>query len=480
MAEIIVMPKLGLLMEKGTLSAWKVKEGDPVRIGDVIAEITTEKITYELESETDGVLLRIILEEDEEVPVGDPIAVIGHPGEDISTLRPSRGAVKEAEDSSSEPVMKPDVGGTTRISKGRVVASPAAKKLAAELNLDLSKITGTGPKGRVTLTDVRTNLLAEAPDDRISASDGTESAGTEGKATVFVTPTARRIAADLGIDLEGITGSGLHNRILAKDVAAAADQNTGVGAYAETGSVPGTHPNAEEEDIRGGVVKEIPYTGMRRLIGEHMQSSRHLSPTVTYNALVDAHNLKEMLAQVNAAHPAHDKISITAVIIKAVALTLRRMPLFNATLQTGVIKMWRNVNIGLAFALDEGLIVPVIREADRKEIDVIVSVIRDLTDRARQNRLLPDEIRGSTFTVSNLGSYDSVDFFDPIINQPEAAVLGIGRMKDTVVAVKGKPTIHATMGISLTCDHRMIDGAPASKFLRVLMDYLEAPFSMLL
>jgi pyruvate dehydrogenase E2 component (dihydrolipoamide acetyltransferase) len=158
---------------------------------------------------------------------------------------------------------------------------------------------------------------------------------------------------------------------------------------------------------------------------------------------------------------------------------LARMPKVNATLEDDVIKVWRNVNVGVAVALTEGLIVPVIREANRKGLAEIAREIKALAGRARENKLLPDDISGGTFTVSTLGPYRSVDFFSPIINQPEAAILGVGRMQDTVVAVKGVPTVHATMGLSLTCDHRMVDGAPAAEFLRILMDYLAEPLSIL-
>ena len=172
-------------------------------------------------------------------------------------------------------------------------------------------------------------------------------------------------------------------------------------------------------------------------------------------------------------------MNITAVLVKAVALTLERMPRFNATLDGDVIKVWRDINVGVAVALPDGLIVPVVREADRKSLSEIAREVRDLAGRARENKLLPDEVSGGTFTVSTLGPYRSVDFFSPIINQPEAAILGVGRMKDSVVAVDGQPAVHATMGLSLTCDHRMLDGAPAAEFLRVLMDYLAEPLSIL-
>lgn len=479
MAEIIVMPKLGLLMETGTLSTWRVKEGDPVSIGDVIAEITTEKITYELESEAEGVLLKIILAEDEEAPVGKPIAIVGRPGEDISrvTVTAENGEESEAVTTATE--LPTSAGNAVQESKVRVIASPAAKKLADALNLEISKITGTGPKGRVTLADVKATALVETSEEQIPTQERTEKAETSGKSSVFATPTAKKMAAELGIDLAGIIGSGFHNRIRAEDVAAAAAQNPCIRTKVQTDRALGERLSVDTDDIRGGVAEEIPYAGMRRLIGEHMQASRQLSPTVTYDSLADVQNLKEMLEQVNAKCPAYDKLSITAAIIKAVALTLRRMPRLNATLEANTIKVWRNINIGLAVALDDGLIAPVIREADRKRMCEIGREIRDLSYRAREKKLLPDEVRGSTFTVSNLGPYESVDFFNPIINQPEAAILGAGRMKDTVVAVEGKPAVHATMGLSLTCDHRMLDGAPTAEFLRILIDYLETPSSML-
>jgi pyruvate dehydrogenase E2 component (dihydrolipoamide acetyltransferase) len=199
---------------------------------------------------------------------------------------------------------------------------------------------------------------------------------------------------------------------------------------------------------------------------------------VTYLGLADVQDLKQLLAGVNASRSDEDKVNVTAVVIKAVALTLERMPRFNATLEGDVIKVWGSINVGVAVALPDGLIVPVIREANRKPLSGIAREVRDLAGRARENKLLPDEVSGGTFTVTTLGPYRSVDFFTPIINQPEAAILGVGRMQDTVVAVDGQPVVHATMGLSLTCDHRLLDGAPAAEFLRILMDYLASPHGM--
>lgn len=456
MAELVVMPKLGLLMETGVVSSWLVGEGDRVTVGAVIAEITTEKITYELESQAEGTLLQIILPEEEEAPVGAPIAVIGQPGEDISALV---GAPPE-----NTGVAAAGTAVTPAGPGGRVMASPAAKKLAAELAVDLIKVTGSGPGGRITLEDVN------------AAAGGAPAAGAAAQTSVFATPAAKKMAAESGIDLAAVTGSGPSGRIKADDVAAAA------GAAASAGGARGVEPGGAltgaTGEARGGVLQEIPYAGIRRLIGEHMDASRRLAPTVTYQGLADVQELKRVLAWANVSRTEDDKVNVTAVVVKAVGLTLRQMPRFNSTLDGDVIKVWRNINVGVAVALADGLIVPVVRDADRKGPGEIGREIRDLARRARENKLLPDEVSGGTFTVTTLGAFRSVDFFNPIINQPESAILGVGRMRDAVVAVDGAPAVRATMGLSLTCDHRVLDGAPAAEFLRILMDYLADPFSI--
>jgi pyruvate dehydrogenase E2 component (dihydrolipoamide acetyltransferase) len=470
MAELVVMPKLGLLMETGVVSAWQVSEGDPVAIGAVIAEITTEKITYELESQAEGVLLKIMLPEDEEAPVGAPIAVVGQPGEDISALvggppgdtggAATAGAAVTP--GAAAPADAPFVGVTAGPAGpgGRVTASPAAKKLAAELEVDLAAVKGSGPGGRITLEDVGAVAAAAA-------------AGAA-TAAAFATPVAKKMAAEMGVDLAGVAGGGPSGRIRADDVAGAAAIRPATPAAGSSAA----GPVGLGGDPRGGVAQEIPYAGMRRLIGEHMDASRKLAPTVTYQGLADVQELKQLLAWANATRADSDKVNVTAVTIKAAALTLERMPRFNSTIDGDVIKVWRNVNVGVAVALEDGLIVPVIREANRKGLVDIAREVRDLAGRARENRLLPDEITGGTFTVTTLGPYRSVDFFNPIINQPEAAILGVGRMQDTVVAVDGVPAVRATMGLSLTGDHRILDGARAAEFLRTLMDYLAEPFSL--
>lgn len=491
MADVVVMPKLGLLMETGTVGAWKVAEGDAVSVGQVIAEITTEKIVYELESQVEGMLLSIILPENGEAPVGEPIAVIGRPGEDISALGGPSGETTTASAVASSTTTTAAVGSRApaeaqavsgapapshvpmRPPGERIVASPAARKLAGELGVDLAYVAGSGPEGRITVEDV--------------ASAHAERAAAPVAAGAFATPTARKMAADLGVDLAGVEGGAAGGRVRAEDVVRAATGPGGssVVTAAPPSPAPASAPagipaaTTTAADIRGGVLEEIPYAGMRMIIGEHMDRSRTIAPTVTYCGTADVQQLKELLARVNANRSANDKINITAVTIKAAALSLERMPRINSTLEGGVIRVWRGINIGVAVALKEGLIVPVIREANTKRLSEIAREVKELAAKAREGRLLPDDISGGTFTVSTVGSYRSVDFFNPIINQPESAILGVGRMLDTVVVVDGLPVVRATVGLSLTCDHRVIDGAPAAEFLRMVEDLLAEPFNML-
>ncbi len=491
MAEIVVMPKLGLTMETGTVGEWKVAEGDQVSVGMVIAEITTEKITYELESQAEGVLLKIILPEDEEAEVGAPIAVIGQAGEDISVLgllAPVPGAgqvVAERAAAGTEAVgvgtvalgavAGEEAGETVSREPGaRIVASPAAKKLAAELGVDLATMTGTGPDGRITLEDVQAAAaqpVAAAPTAPAAAAAAAPGAALG--AEVFATPAAKKLAAEMGVDLAGVAGSGPGGRVRVEDV----ERLAATAAPAAPGP-PAIPAAAGPMDLRGPAAQQIPYAGMRRMIGEHMDASRTISPLVSYFALADVQRVKEALASINVARSDDDKITLTALVVKAAALTLERVPQVNASLENDVIKVWSHVNIGVAVALSDGLIVPVVKDANEKALSEIAREIRDLARRARENKLLPDDVGGGTFTVSNLGSYRSVDWFAPIVNQPEAGILGVGRMQDTVVAVDGRPAVHATVGLSLTCDHRLLDGAPAAEFLRILMDYLAEPLTM--
>jgi pyruvate dehydrogenase E2 component (dihydrolipoamide acetyltransferase) len=358
-----------------------------VEAGTVVAEIMTEKVTNLLEAATSGTVLKIVVRKGEKAPVGAPIAVLGEPGEDISELlAASRG---------SAPAITAVAGGEAAAS-ARISVSPAARALAEELGLDLSRVVGTGSGGRITRDDVR---AAEA----------------QGTAVADVRPVRR----------------------------------------------------------------EIEYAGMRRAIGEHMAMSWTVAPKVTHHGSVDVSEMMAFRARLNSGKKDRDKVSVTAIVVKTVAGALDKMPQINATLDGDVIHVWQEVNVGVAMALPEGLIVPVVRDANLKGFNEIGLEISAFGRQAARGRLAPDDLTGGTFTVTNVGGYGSVDWFTPIINQPESAILGVGRTVQSVVAVDGNPVVRPTMGLSLSFDHRVIDGAPAASFLAMVMGFLTNPYAMI-
>lgn len=384
MATVVTMPKLGLTMKQGTIVRWLVQEGASVTAGTPIAEIMTEKITSKLESTATGVLLKALVAKGEKAVVGAALAVVGDLGEDITELIAASSVGHGA-------TVLP---GVAPISE-RIVASPAARRLAEQLGIDVSMVTGTGAGGRISKEDV--------------------------------------LAAD----------------------------KAGIGT-------------AEVRAIR----EEIAYEGMRRAIGEHMAMSWTIAPKVTHHATVDVSEMLAFRASMNRGRKERDRISVTAIVVKAAATALKGMPEVNASLEGDLIRLWEEINVGVAMALPDGLIVPVVRNADSRGFSEISQEINAFARNAKRNRLEPDDLEGGTFTVTNLGSYGSVDWFTPIINQPESAILGVGRTVDRVVVVDGSPAVRPTMGLSLSFDHRVIDGAPAASFLSSLMGLLTNPFRM--
>lgn len=384
MAVLVVMPKYGMTMKQGTVVKWLVDEGAHADAGTAIAEIMTAKITIVLEAPASGTLLKIVVGAGETVPVGTGLAVLGEQGEDISELLTTCGNDVAAA-----------VGNGKAAAGERIPASPAARKLAEERGVVLSRVTGTGSGGRITLEDVL----------------GVEAAGT-------ATANARPVR------------------------------------------------------------KEIEYAGVRRAIGEHMAMSWTVAPKVTHHSSVDVSEMMAFRASLNRGRRDRDKISVTAILVKAVAAALDQMPQINATLDGDVIRMWQEVNVGVAMALPEGLIVPVVRDANKKGFNEVGREISAFGRKAARGRLVPDELTGGTFTVTNVGGYGSVDWFTPIINQPESAILGVGRIVQSVLAVDGSPVVRPTMGLSLSFDHRVIDGAPAASFLAMVIGLLTNPYAM--
>ena len=419
MAYEVLMPQLGLTMEEGTVSQWMKHEGDEVKTGDVILEITTDKLTNEVVSEHDGVLLKIVAQEGEDVPVKGLLAYIGQPGEVVEDGAPAAAPAAPAAE-----------------------AAPAAAAPAA---------------------------AAPAP---VAAANG---------ARIRISPLARKTAASLGIDYSNIVGSGPSGRIVLKDILAAKD--AAPAAAAPAAAAPAAAPAAKKpaagvELMEGDTVVKL--TGMRKVVAERMLQSHTEIPPVTQNIKVDVTELmkfRKMLLEETG-----KKYSVNDLVLKATAKCLRSHPemLVSFDEANKQIIQRAHVNIGMAVALDAGLITPVIRDADKMGLDQLSATAKDLASRAKENKLLPDEYKGSTITVSNLGMF-GIETFTPIINQPDSCIIGVCAIEDELALnAEGGVEARKVMRLSVTLDHRTLDGAVVAKFEMDLRDLLQSPMSILL
>lgn len=414
MAFEIKMPQLGLTMEEGTVAQWLKQEGDTVAKGDVLLEITTDKLTSEIESEADGVLLKIVAKEGEDVPVKGLLGYIGEAGETIGDAAPA--------------------------------AAPAAAAALAEVP-----------------------VAAPAPAPAAKA-DGSR---------IRISPLARKTAAKLGVDYQNLAGSGPSGRIVQKDILAAAEaakQQPAPVAEAPAAAPAPAAKSGELELMDGDEVVKL--AGMRKVVAERMAKSAREIPTVTQNVKIDVTKLVAFRKQIN--ETSGQKFSMNDFILKAVANALRANPHILVSIDGNQIIKRAHVNLGMAVALDDGLIVPVIRDADKLSLSQISATAKDLAVRARENKLAMDEYKGSTFTISNLGMF-GVETFDPIINQPDAGILGVCAVQDELdMDEEGKIFKKQVMRISFTFDHRLIDGAVAAKFELAIKELLEDPMRILL
>ena len=410
MATEIKMPQLGLTMEEGTVERWLKAEGDAVKAGEPLLEITTDKLTNEVEAETDGVLLKIVAPEGTDVPVQGLLGYIGQPGEQVGEPAPAAPAAPAAAPAAPAAETVP-----ARDRKIRI--SPLARKIAKQMGVDYTAVTGTGPSGRI----IKRDILAAAESAPKAA------------------PAAQKAAAT-----------------------AAAPAGT-------------AFPVKNLELMEGDTVEKL--TGMRKVVAQRMYTSAVEIPTVTQTVKVDVTALLAFRRQLKeAGHP----FSVNDLVLKAVAKALRKHPEILVSLDGEQIIRRAHVNLGMAVALDTGLIVPVIRDADLLSLEALSAKAKDLAERARNNQLGADEYKGSTFTVSNLGMF-GVESFTPIINQPDAAILGVNCTEDELVMEEdGTIARHQVMRISLTFDHRLLDGAVAARFEMTVRDLLEHPMDILL
>ncbi len=410
MATEIIMPQLGLTMEEGTIGKWIKQEGDKVNIGDVLVEITTDKLSSEIESEVEGVLLKIVAQEGEDIPVKGLIAIIGQEGETVDAPAAPKADEEKKSEAAPKAVEAPKAAAVNET--GRVKASPLAKKTAADLGVELSGLSGTGTGGRIIQKDV-----FEAAENQKSAAPVQAAAQTAAPAA----PALQVATAD--------------------------------------------------------VVK--PLSNMRKVIGKRMQASKQIAPHVTLTTEVNVDKTVVLRNKLNASN-ADVRFSYTDILVKMAAVALRNNPIVNSSITEDSIILHDRVNIGVAVALDEGLIVPVVKDADRKGLKAINAETKELIGKSKNNTLSPDEMSGATFTISNLGGYD-IDGFNPVINLPESAILGVGRIVRKPVVNKNDEIVPASMMVlSLSFDHRVMDGATAAKFLKDLKGYMEDPDNMYL
>ena len=411
MATPLPMPKLGLTMEEGTILKWRKGEGEAVEKGEIILDIQTDKVEYEVESPGGGLILKTLAGEGAVVPCGTDIAVIGEAGEDISGF--------EGEPDKAPEKAEPTVADAPATPPPAPAPAPApAAPVPAQ----------TAPAGRV-----------------------------------FASPAARRVARELGIDYRVLTGSGPGGRIVQADVRAAAASGLPA-APAAAASGP------------AAVASSTPLAGMRKIIADRMLASWSQVPRITMQAEVDLTNL---LAVREASRQAWEndlgvRVSINDLILFYTARAVRRCPAVNVRLAENALEQMRDVNIGVAVAVEQGLMVPVIRGADQKSIDAISRESRALAEAARAGALGLDALAGGTFTISNLGAY-GVDHFSAIINHPESAILSVGAAKERAVVRNGEVVARTTAYVGINADHRLVDGAPAAEFLATLKDMLEHP-----
>lgn len=453
MAIPIEMPKLSDTMEEGVLSAWLVEEGEEVSSGDVLAQVETDKATMDLEAFDEGVLLKKVIDEGDAVPIGQLIAVIGEEGEDISDLLDDAdggdGAAEPVEESAEEAEQEePDQDEADQ-------EEPESSDSTAE---PVEEPAGDGQ-------------LSERTPEPVPA--GTDAEGRRIKAS----PLARRVAQEHDVDLAEIEGSGPEGRIIRSDVEAWIEERPEPAAQpqAETPSysMPDDEAPYETEDI----------SQMRKTISRRLAQSKYSSPHFYLTVDIDVEEAVALRTELNelAEEQERAKISFNDLITKACALSLRSHPFVNASYlsEEGEIRKYNRIHIGIAVAIDEGLITPVIRDADRKGLTEIARETRDLAERARNRDLEPEEFEGATFTTSNLGMF-GIEEFTAIINPPNSAILAIGEIRDTPVVEDGEIVPGKRMKVTLSCDHRVVDGAVGARFLDSVRSYLEEPMNLLL
>jgi len=431
----ITMPKWGLTMKEGKITKWFKQEGDPVKKGEELFEVETEKITNKVEAVASGILFQIVVTVGTTVPVGTIVAIIAEPGEQPKRIEGVQ--------------MGEVVGAAATLPSGLVpskepraekfvLATPAARRLVKELGIDLAKVPGTGPGKQVKEADVTKYHEEGPPPPKIS-------------------PLAKEMAKQAGLDISTIAGTGEEGKITKEDVKRVLEMKT-----------------LEKEEAKP--VRSIPLTGIRKAIANNMYDSLHNSAQLTVFTEVDVTEMVRFRDLVREEYKKDEtvRVSYNDIVMMGTARALKHFPIMNSTLVGDEILLHDAVHMGIAVAIPEGLIVPVLRDADKKGLLEIARESRELARKAREGTLTVDEVTGGTFTITNVSMFE-VDGFTPILRPPETGILGVGRVKEKPAIYNGEIAIRSMMFLSLTWDHRVVDGAPANAFLETVARYLQHP-----
>ena len=451
MAVELRMLQMDQTMTKGKIGKWLVNEGDTVTEGQPLLEIETDKVVHEQESPADGIIAQLLAEEGANVPVNALLAIIGAPGEEVARVEVDT-AAEQQEPEQEKPTQPAQPKPTAPPTGVAPKASPAARQLAEKLAIDLTEVKPSGPGGRILESDVQRYIDLRGP------------ASTE-TTRLKASPLARRLAKEHGVDLTAIAGSGPDGRVVRDDVLQVASTVPEVPVV----QTPALQPASEV----------IAMDGIRGIIAERMTLSLQTNASVTLHTEVDATGLVELRGMLNDKLQAREvNITYTDLLVKVVANALREHPRLNATLTDDGIHLLPEINIGVAVALEDGLVVPVVRNADKERLSEISTQVKDFAERGRGNQLTPGELQGGTFTITNLGNF-GIDAFTPIINPPESAILGVGRILKKPVVHEDEIVIRSMLALSLTFDHRVVDGAPAAQFLQTVSNYIQDPYLLL-
>ena len=445
----VLVPPVGQTVDTMTLLSWYKKEGEPVTAGEPLFVLETDKASLDVEAPASGFLCAVAAQPGDEVKALSRLAVIAEPNEQVPTAVPSVAALVPSAASPTKP-------GAGRVQPGqRIFVSPRARRLAETEHVELARVIGTGPQGAVVERDVQA-YLAQPPVPGVSRGEPE------------ITPLARRVAEGAGLEWRHLSGTGPAGKVVKADVVQAMQAPPAQPLSLPT-AVSAAQPGEQD------VAQAIPVTGMRRIIAQRMFQSHSQTAAVTLAAEADATAVVELRAQLK-----RDGVDVSYndLFVFILARALREHPRVNASLQGDAIRLWRDVHIGVAVDTDRGLLVPVLHDVDAKGLVQISQESRALIDRAQHGQCTPEELGGGRFTLTNLGMF-GIDVFTPIINLPECAILGVGQIKMQPVMVEGVVVGRQMVWLSLTFDHRLVDGAPAARFLQRVVQLAGHPHLLL-